>query len=174
MSTPATRHLDDDGAPDADTSDGARPLYSAAAVNVGGTSGRVWAEGGPSLPTASPFDASPAGEGPRAGADPEQLLGMAWSTCLNATLEVVLGEAGIAARSTARVDVELHRDPSGVGYRFVPRAVVAVEGLSPAQAAPHAEAAHARCPISKLLTGPAGTDAGPRVEVEEFSDPAGR
>ncbi|GAA1184854.1 OsmC family protein [Nesterenkonia xinjiangensis] len=168
MSTPATQHLDDDGA---------RPLYSAAVVNIGGTSGRVWAEGGPSLPTASPFDTDrPTGSNgsSEVGADPEQLLGMAWSTCLNATLEVVLAEAGIEARCTVRVDVDLHREPSGAGYRFVPRAVAAVEGMSPDQARPHVAAAHARCPVSKLLTGVPGAPAHPPVQVAEFSAPAPR
>ncbi|GAA3071248.1 MULTISPECIES: OsmC family protein [Actinomycetes] len=152
--------------------DDACPLYTARVVNDGGTSGHVRAAGGPSLPTASPFDAVPA-EGSRAGADPEQLLGMTWSTCLNATLEVVLAEAGITARSRVCVEVELHRERSGVGYRFVPRAAAAVEGLRPAQARVHVEAAHARCPVSKLLTGAAdvsGGHPGPRVEAVEFSD----
>ncbi|OSM42423.1 OsmC family protein [Nesterenkonia sp. PF2B19] len=154
------------------TPDAARPLYTARVVTTAAPPVRVRATGGPSLPTASPFDAAPA-DGARPGADPEQLLGMAWSTCLNATLEIVLAEAGIAARSRVRVEVELHRDRTGVGYRFVPRAAAAVEGLRPAQARVHVEAAHARCPVSKLLTGAAdvsGGHPGPRVEAVEFSD----
>ncbi|GAB3186714.1 OsmC family protein [Nesterenkonia suensis] len=184
MTIPGTPQRDDGTAdrrpttPVADltTDDGARPLYTASVVNDGGTSGHVRAEGGPSLPTASPFDAAPA-DGARPGADPEQLLGMAWSTCLNATLEVVLAEAGITARSRVRAEVELHRDRTGVGYRFVPRAAAAVEGMRPAQARIHVAAAHARCPVSKLLTGTPGISDGhpvPQVEAVEFSDVAAR
>ena len=122
-------------------------LYTARADNVGGTSGQV------RIADAHPA-ALPTG-GPVVGADgynPEQFLAMAWSTCLGETLRVVLAERGLEQSSQVSVEVGLHHDPAD-GYRFAPRALVTIEGMTPQQARPLVDAAHARCPVSKLLTG---------------------
>lgn len=125
-----------------------RALYVARADNVGGTSGEVRTPGGPGavLPTAAPVEGT-------SGYNPEQFLAMAWSTCLGETLRTVLSERRLDHSSHVSVEVELHRDPAG-GYRFAPRALVTIEDMAPEQAQQLADAAHARCPVSKLLTGP--------------------
>lgn len=86
------------------------------------------------------------------GCNPEQFLAMAWSTCLGETVRVVLSEHGLDHPSRVSVEVGLHRDPAG-GFRFVPRVLVTIEGLPAEQAQPLVDAAHSRCPVSKLLTG---------------------
>lgn len=145
-------------APPAPDSDGA--LYTARVDNVGGTSGEVRihdaaavrldgttaaAGGALALPSGGPSHEA-------AGFNPEQFLAMAWSTCLGETLKVVLAEHGHEHESWVRIEVELHRDPAD-GYRFAPRALVEIDGMPDEQAQPLIEAAHARCPVSKLLTG---------------------
>ncbi|MCK2124943.1 hypothetical protein MJ643_30770, partial [Pseudomonas sp. PNPG3] len=49
------------------------------------------------------------------------------------------------------VEVALEPDPDG-GYRFLPRARVSIPGIDPETTRELALAAHARCPVSKLLT----------------------
>ena len=88
------------------------------------------------------------------GANPEQLLGMAWSTCLAATLEAVLSDQGLDPaqhRPEVCVEVELHRNPDG-SYRFEPTAVVAIPGLPNQEVRELTARAHQRCPVSRLLT----------------------
>ena len=132
------------------------PLYTARVDNLRGTSGHVRIHDGPaalategtgevSLPTGPP-------RAPGEGLNPEQFLAMAWSTCLGETLRVVLREQGETVESRVSVEVELHRDPAG-GYRFHPRALLHLPGIEAPRAQELAAAAHARCPVSRLLTG---------------------
>jgi organic hydroperoxide reductase OsmC/OhrA len=95
-----------------------------------------------SSPLAADFDPS--------ASTPEQLLALAWVTCLNATAQaIVRGER----RTTVRVEVELHAaDP---GYEFHVDGYLSAEGLSDAETADLVAAAHARCPVSKLIGGAA-------------------
>lgn len=138
-------------------SDG-EPLYVASVRNTGGTAGRVVLDEGPAghpeLPTGAP---RANGE----GFNPEQFLAMAWSTCFGETLRVVLRERSAArgADGSAKpmipepevtVTVALHHDPAG-GYLFVPRLSVRLDGLPAGEASGAVAAAHARCPVSKLL-----------------------
>ncbi|MGO2361138.1 MAG: OsmC family protein [Brachybacterium tyrofermentans] len=111
-----------------------------------------------SLPTGGPTT-------PARGFNPEQFLAMAWSTCLGETLRVVLSEHGLPHDSHVSVEVGLHRDPSG-GYLFAPRALVTIDAMAADEAQPLLEAAHARCPVSKLLRGP----DEPVVELHESAD----
>ncbi|MFC7457626.1 OsmC family protein [Brachybacterium sp. GCM10030267] len=133
-------------------------LYTARTDNIHGTTGEVRVHDGPTahratLPTGGPST-------PHQGFTPEQFLAMAWSTCLGETLRVVLAERELPHQSSVSVEVELHRDPAG-GYRFAPRALVSIPDMAADEARTIADAAHARCPVSKLLTGQ-GT---PRVEL---------
>lgn len=121
-------------------------LYTARVDNTGGTAGEVRVEGGPTLPTGGP---SPDAE----GLNPEQFLAMAWSTCLGETLKAVLRDEAIEAEGHVRVEVELHSNPAG-GYRFAPRALVSIPGVADGEARRLAAAAHARCPVSRLLDRP--------------------
>ncbi|GAA4518635.1 OsmC family protein [Brachybacterium paraconglomeratum] len=166
--TPAPRSTPGPQAPTRHAVDPA--LYTARVENTCGTSGRVLIhdasavelgvvdsdhasrpEGGPHPEGAV---ALPTG-GPVAGAEgfnPEQFLAMAWSTCLGETLRVVMAAQGLEHPSQVSVEVGLHRDPAG-GYRFAPRALVSIEGIAPDRAQQLVDAAHARCPVSKLLRG---------------------
>lgn len=127
------------------------PLYTARVENVGGTAGSVRIPGSQGrdletvLPTSGPVEGAE-------GFNPEQFLAMAWSTCLGETLRVVMSAQGLEHPSRVSVEVSLHHDPAG-GYRFVPRALVSIEGIAPDQAQRLVDAAHARCPVSKLLRG---------------------
>lgn len=135
-------------------------LYTARVDNSGGTAGQVRireadgvdltgaspaADGGIALPTGGPRPSA-------SGFNPEQFLAMAWSTCLAETLKAVLSEQGLEVDSAVTVEVALHRDLAG-GFRFVPRARVRLDSLSEERARELVEAAHARCPVSKLLRG---------------------
>ncbi len=122
-------------------------LYRTRVTNRGGVQGTVTADDGLSLRTGPPERTS-------SGANPEQLLGMAWSTCLAATLEAVLSDQGLDPaqhRPEVCVEVELHRNPDG-SYRFEPTAVVAIPGLPNQEVRELTARAHQRCPVSRLLT----------------------
>lgn len=120
-------------------------LYSTVATNVGGTAGTVSTSDGPELRTGRPGH-------PDEGVNPEQLLGMAWATCLNATVEAVLERRGMSAPSRVDVDVSLYRREDGVLF-FRPTATVSIQGLEEDAVRQVAAAAHERCPVSQLLTG---------------------
>lgn len=160
-----------------DPRSGPRPLYTARVDNSRGTSGQVRVHDGPASLDAEQRrdDATPAPEvelptggppKPAQGFNPEQFLAMAWSTCLGETLRVVLSERGLPHESQVSVEVEMHRDPAG-GFRFTPRALVSIEEMAPDTARELAEAAHARCPVSKLLTGQGASDVELVVAARE-------
>lgn len=183
-STPAPATSPDQSAPHRPRADA---LYVARVDNVGGTSGQVRVHDGPAAlaaedpAAARPDSGRPAAEvpartpsapevslptggptTPARGFNPEQFLAMAWSTCLGETLRVVLAECGLPHESHVSVEVGLHRDPSG-GYRFAPRALVTIDEMAADEVQPLLEAAHARCPVSKLLSG----SSEPIVELRE-------
>lgn len=83
-----------------------------------------------------------------ASTNPEQLLALAWASCLRATASVLTD-----ARTRVRVEVELRDAEGRVGFEFHVTAFVSAEGLSPEGAERLAAAAHARCPVSRLLHG---------------------
>lgn len=127
------------------------PLYRATVSNRGGTEGFVDVADGLRLPTGPP-------EPGAAGSNPEQFLAMAWSTCLNSAVAKALSLHGLDPAnhaSTVTVTVSLFHEPNGE-FRFAPHAAVHVPGLPADQAHDVVMAAHARCPISKLLSGRGG------------------
>lgn len=135
-------------------------LYTAQVRNRGNTAGEVVIEGAGAVELAATA-AGPDGAitlptgGPSAeaaGFDPEQLLAASWSTCLGETLKMVLREHGHRVASRVSVEVDLLRDPAG-GYRFAPRAEIGIDELPAEEAQALIEAAHDRCPVSKLLAG---------------------
>ena len=69
--------------------------YRTQAINSDGGDGRAHVPGGLDVAVASPL-----GTNVEAGTNPEQLLALAWSTCLNATAQVIV--AG-ARRTSVRV-----------------------------------------------------------------------
>lgn len=94
--------------------------------------------------------------------NPEQLLALAWATCLNGTAQVLVAER---RRTAVRVAVELHPVVPGPGYEFRVDAYLSAEGLSETETEELLSAAHARCPVSKLIGGAATV----RVHTEEYA-----
>ncbi|WP_417509901.1 OsmC family protein [Microbacterium sp.] len=80
--------------------------------------------------------------------NPEQLLALAWATCLNSTAQAVTARKH---RTAVRVEIVLRDASEGSGYEFAVDAYLSVEGASPEETERVLEQAHARCPISKLL-----------------------
>ena len=121
--------------------------YRTEGVNHHGDEWWVEVPGGLRLPVSSPLAADSGG-----GTNPEQLLAMAWATCLNATAQVIL--AG-TRRSSVRVEVALRAARDRPGFEFDADAYLAVEGAPREEAERVLEQAHARCPVSRLLHGAA-------------------
>lgn len=122
--------------------------YRTEAINSDGGDGFARVPGGLEVQVASPLtpDADPA------GTNPEQLLALAWSTCLNATAQAVVKRR---SRTSVRVEVSLHDAAPGTGFEFHVDAFLSVEGADLAEAQRVLDAAHARCPVSKLIGGAA-------------------
>lgn len=110
------------------------------------------------MAVASPLkaDADPA------ATNPEQLLALAWATCLNGTAQVLVAER---RRTSVRVEVELHPVTPGPGYEFHVDAFLSAEGLTDAETQDLLERAHARCPVSKLIREAATVE----VHAEEYT-----
>lgn len=130
-------------------------LYTATARNRTGASGETSAGGGlrvrvrPPIPATDAGDVADVPDGEPA-TNPEELLALAWATCLGASARVV---AGADRCIDVRVEVDLVDDPDGPGFAFVPTAVLWVDGATADEAEALAAAAHERCPMSKLLSG---------------------
>ncbi|WP_460798458.1 OsmC family protein [Microbacterium sp. GXF0217] len=132
--------------------------YRTAAINRTGADGVSFVPGGLSVAVSSPLGRDP----DAAATNPEQLLALAWATCLNGTAQVIV--AG-ARRTAVRVEVELRQAVPGPGYEFDVHAHLSAEGCSPAETQEILDAAHARCPVSKLLRDAATV----RVHVEAYA-----
>ncbi|MFE6736598.1 OsmC family protein [Microbacterium sp. NPDC057650] len=132
--------------------------YRTEAIND--ADGRSRVPGGLDVAVASPLadDADPT------ATNPEQLLALAWATCLNGTAQVLVLEQ---VRTSVRVEVELHPAEPGPGYEFHVDAFLSAEGYSLEQTADLVERAHARCPVSKLLRASATVHA----HAEEYALP---
>lgn len=120
------------------------PLYSTRVENINGTQGSIKTSEGQVLKTGG---ASATAE----GYNPEQFIGMAWSTCLHATLLSVMKARKLEAQTRVYVDVDLFQEEKTKAYYFVVNAHVAVEGLSVEETEKIAQQAHRLCPVSKLI-----------------------
>lgn len=130
--------------------------YRTRASNRDGGTGFSSVDGGLSVAVANPLDAT----ADAAATNPEQLLALAWATCLNATAQVIVA----GERKTAvDVEVELHEAAGRAGYEFHVTAHVSADGLDEASTRSLAEAAHARCPVSRLLQAAATVWVRPAV-----------
>lgn len=120
--------------------------YRTEAINTDGGDGTSRITDGMAVAVSSPL----AADFDPSASNPEQLLALAWVTCLNATAQaIVRGER----RTAVRVEVELHPVDGGPGYEFHVDGYLSAEGLSDAETADLVAAAHARCPVSKLIGG---------------------
>jgi organic hydroperoxide reductase OsmC/OhrA len=138
-----------------------RVLYTATAHNRTGPDGesrsplapRPTAEAVQTAAATAPTGAGEATGTPASGAsvatDPEELLALAWATCLSGSARIVAPGRDV----TVRVEVDLVEDPTGTGFAFEPTAHVSFSGTAPEEAEKLAQQAHERCPVSKLLTG---------------------
>lgn len=131
--------------------------YSTEARNDDGGTGVSHVAGGLSVSVASPLnpDRDPA------ASNPEQLLALAWATCLGATARVFVPSG---RRSSVRVEVALHDASGREGYEFHVDAYLSVEGVDLAETERILADAHARCPVSILLAGASTV----HVHAEEY------
>lgn len=116
--------------------------YRTEAINR--ADGTASVPGGMRVAVASPLSANP----DPAATNPEQLLALAWATCLNSTAQAIVRAA---QRTAVRVEVELHDADPGPGYEFHVDAYLSVEGADHTETLRVLESAHSRCPVSRLL-----------------------
>ena len=121
-----------------------KSLYHTVVINDKGVNGTVYVKGGESLLTSDPLKDSP-------GFNPEQLFGLSWATCLNATLEALLKTRRVEARSKVEVHVDFCREEDGRGFYFDLKAFISVEGLELEAVEKFAQSAHKYCPVSKII-----------------------
>ncbi|MEI2268091.1 OsmC family protein [Microbacterium sp. No. 7] len=122
--------------------------YRTEAINDDGGTGVSRVTGGLEVAVSNPL--SPDADLSRS--NPEQLLALAWATCLDATLQAIVKGA---QRTRVRVEVELHDSPERGGYEFHVTAFLSAEGRTLGETDELVTAAHDRCPISRLLQGAA-------------------
>ncbi|KRO03613.1 redox protein, regulator of disulfide bond formation [Levilactobacillus paucivorans] len=121
------------------------PLYQTIAANDAGLEGNAYiTDGGLDVLTSDPLNNQP-------GTNPEQLLGLALSTCLNATLAAIEKRDGLPHTSQVHTLVEFARDYRG--FQFYLTAQVAIPGVDASTAQRMVDLAERRCPVAKLLAG---------------------
>ncbi|GEO69068.1 OsmC family protein [Levilactobacillus acidifarinae] len=134
------------------------PLYRTVAINDDGLNSHSYVPGGLDVVTSSPLSETP-------GANPEQFLGLALSTCLNATLEAIEKMRHLPHTSQVHTIVEYARDTKG--FQFYVTAQIRIPDVDRQTAIAMADLAERRCPVAKLLGG------SPNVTValvDQFSD----
>jgi len=131
--------------------------YQTAASNRDGGSGISSVDGGLRVAVASPLDP----ERDPAASNPEQLLALAWATCLNATAQVIVADG---RRTAVRVAVQLRDAEHAAGFEFEVDAYLSLEDAERGETESVLAAAHARCPVSRLLA----ESANVRVHAEAY------
>lgn len=120
-------------------------LFHTEAVNENGVSGTAYIKhGGLSVNVSNPTSKEQ-------GTNPEELLGLSLSTCLNATIKSLLRGRGLTNSSVVEVHVDLYPEPIESGFFFRVNAYAKIEGMSFEKAQKIVEQAEERCPVSKLL-----------------------
>ena|SRR5690606_20746433 len=132
--------------------------YRTEAINRTGGEGVSTVTGGLEVAVSSPLSA----DFDESASNPEQLLALAWATCLNATAQAVVARR---RRTAVRIEVALHDASDGGGFEFRVDAFLSAEGATEAETADVLARAHARCPVSKLLGGAATV----RVHTEAYT-----
>lgn len=89
---------------------------------------------------------------PDLGTNPEELLGLSLSTCLNATIQALLKGRGLKNKSQVEVHIDLVPEEKG-GFFFEVLALAKIESLPFEKAERIVQAAEKRCPVAKLLEG---------------------
>ncbi|WP_211251476.1 OsmC family protein [Carnobacterium inhibens] len=136
-----------------------KSLFHAEMVNETGVNGEAFVKnGGLNVKLSSPLNKEE-------GTNPEELLGLSFSTCLNATIQSLLKARGKENTSRVEVHVDFMREPNGIGYFFNVEAVAKIDGLPFEESKKIIEEAENRCPVSKLLAGSKTVSVN---AVEEF------
>lgn len=123
-------------------------LYETSVMNTDGVDGVAFVDrkDGLRVVTSSPLNGSP-------GTNPEELFGLALTTCLNATIQSLLKARGKDNHSKVTSDIQLKREEDGIGYFFEVAVFASVEGLPLDEAQVLVESAEKRCPVAKLTHG---------------------
>ncbi len=115
-------------------------------TNINGTAGKVEGSDGMSIGLKPPVLDNPSN-----ALTPKHLIGMAWSTCLNATIESILEANDIDKESRVRVEVESKRDREN-GLHYILVAYAAIQDHNEKETLRIANSADRLCPISKLIS----------------------
>ncbi|SFC45238.1 Organic hydroperoxide reductase OsmC/OhrA [Alkalibacterium subtropicum] len=120
-------------------------LFEATVHNEDGVEGTAYVEGEGKLnvTVSSPVNDQP-------GTNPEELFGLALTTCLNATIKSLLKARGLTNKSKVTAKIQLRREDSGAGYYFQVYVFAAIEGLELDRADAIVQSADKRCPVAKL------------------------
>lgn len=119
-------------------------LYHTEAVNEKGLSGVSFIRGNEGLALGV---SSSLVKG--AGTNPEQLVGLAVSTCFNATIELVERLHNLPHNSVVHTGVDQLKDDTG--YQFVVRIQILFNGTPHDEAVKLVEEAKNYCPVAKLI-----------------------
>lgn len=119
-------------------------LYQTIVENSAGIAGhaKVITGGNLDVLTSNPVHDTP-------GTNPEQLIGLALATCLNATIEAEEKRRGLPHRSSVRVGIKMGFDDPG--FQFWLDAQVRIPQVSHEEAAAILAKCEGRCPVAKLL-----------------------
>ena len=122
-------------------------LFHTEAVNENGVNGIAYIKhDGLSVEVSNPISEEE-------GTNPEELLGLSLSTCLNATIKSLLSGRGLTNSSMVEVHVDLYPEPIESGLFFKVTAYARIEDMPFEKAQKIIEQAKKRCPVSKLLKG---------------------
>lgn len=123
-----------------------KPLYETNAHNTDGLMGIAYADSGLRVQTSSPLKAD------EPGTNPEELFGLAWATCLHATIEFALKRHHYeAVESDVTVNVQYRSDKERRGYTYFALRVDVTLDLPQTEAEAIMREAHDRCPVSMIV-----------------------
>lgn len=121
-----------------------RQIYETVITNTEGTKGVATAENGYT------FGLAPVLKADDQHTNPEQLIGAAWATCLNATIVSIIRSRRLTNRSKVEVKVKLWLHPIE-RYSFTLDATAAIEDLDEKTTKEIVDYAHTLCAVSKLI-----------------------
>ena len=134
-------------------------LYHTEAVNEKGLSGVSFIRGNEGLAlgvSSSLLKGS--------GTNPEQLVGLAVSTCFNASIEIIEKQHNLPHTSVVHTGVDQLKDDTG--YKFIVRIQVLMTGVDHDQAQALVDEAKNYCPVAKMIKQNANVSF---EVVDEFS-----
>lgn len=100
-------------------------------------------------PETKDFEISSPTQKDKTGMNPEQFIGLALVTCLNATIEAEEKRRGIEHKSTVEADVNLIQVSDG--FEFTIHAKIYMPHLNKDEANEILNIAEKRCPVAKLI-----------------------